>query len=432
MIQQPLPLKPVTDYLIEQHTFPVIVGGYVRDALLGCESKDIDIEVYNVKNLDTLGRLLEPFGKVNHVGKSFGVLKMTIDGYEVDFSLPRTESKKAPGHRGFDINLSGQLDFATAALRRDFTVNAMGFDINSSYLLDPYKGQEDLKAKRLRCVKKETFVEDPLRVLRAVQTAARFGLECDDALMLLCRKMVKEGALDELPRERIFEEIKKLLLKAPHPSEGLRIANRIGLLELFPELAALRQKQSLENDPWSDTLNSLDIMASMRSGDPKEDLVMMLAVLCHTFSESEILSFFSRLSGDKTLLERVKALVRYHDEPMRCYLQDADNPQIRRLALKVPLDELVVIAKAIHLGKTTPEAKEGVFLAGDWLLQRASQANATEAFLQPLLQGRDLIDQGYTPSPAFKIILDTAYEAQLDGVFDNRDGALEWLRAYRS
>jgi tRNA nucleotidyltransferase (CCA-adding enzyme) len=170
----------------------------------------------------------------------------------------------------------------------------------------------------------------------------------------------------------------------------------------------------------------------MRSGDPKEDLVMMLAVLCHTFSESEILSFFSRLSGDKTLLERVKALVRYHDEPMRCYLQDADNPQIRRLALKVPLDELVVIAKAIHLGKTTPEAKEGVFLAGDWLLQRASQANATEAFLQPLLQGRDLIDQGYTPSPDFKIILDTAYEAQLDGVFDNRDGALEWLRAYRS
>lgn len=433
MIRLPEPLKPVTDHLIEQHTFPVIVGGYVRDALLGYTSKDIDIEVYNVTNIEALKTLLEPFGSVNLVGKSFGVLKMAIDGYDIDFALPRTESKKEPGHRGFDVTLSGQLDFATAAMRRDFTVNAMGFDINASYLLDPYKGQDDLKARRLRCVNKKTFVEDPLRVLRAVQMAARFELECDDALILLCRKMVKEGMLEELPKERIFEEFRKLLLKAKRPSVGMRLMVRIDLLGTFPELSNLYNSRALDNDAWERTLKSLDIMASMRHGDDKNALALMLAVLCHAFAEDEepVRHFLSRLSDDKELSERVLKLVNHQGVPLRYYQQDADNGKIRRIALAVPLEPLVDVAKAVYLGQTACDNGEGEFLAGDWLLHRAKEANATAEALRPILQGRDLIAEGYTPSPEFKAILDRAYEAQLDGLFDTRQGALEWLKAYR-
>ena len=436
MITLPQALRPVTDYLIKHGTYPVVVGGYVRDSILEIPGKDIDIEIYNVKNLKTLQHLLEPFGSVNAVGKSFGVLKMDIDGYEIDFSLPRTESKKAPGHRGFDVLLSGQLDFATAATRRDFTVNAMGYDLNSNYLLDPFNGQKDLEERRLRCVNKTTFVEDPLRVLRAVQMAARFHLECDDALMLLCRKMVKEGALDELPKERVFEEFRKLLLKAENPSEGLRIMNRIGLLELFTELGVLLRL----NNPaaWETTLRAVDIMATMRRGDEKQDLALMFAALCHRLDEPDAGTmltgtnitecFLRRITGEKELIGNVTRLVRYHRMPLHYYQNGAKPSEIRKLALDVPLEPLTALAHACHTSRTG----ETLFLAGAWLTQRAQQLRATPEALQPLLQGRDLIEAGLTPSPEFKPILDRAYESQLEGDFDTHEGALEWLRSYRS
>jgi len=452
MITLPAPLKPLTDRLIAEGAFPVVVGGYVRDALLGIASKDIDIEVYSIPSLETLQQILSPYGSVNIVGKSFGVLKMTIEGYDIDFSLPRTESKKAPGHKGFEIMLSSQLDFTTAALRRDFTINAMGFDINSSYLLDPYKGQRDLHEQKLRCVNTKTFVEDPLRVLRAVQMAARFHLECDDALMLLCRKMVKESALDELPKERVFEEFRKLLLKSSAPSIGFRIMARIGLLDYYPELAALRRvgqdpKRHPEGDAWEHTLMSVDVMAGQRTGDTKRDLILMLAVLCHAFGKPEAqlqgvedhglfgvdptFAFIGRLTDEKGLADAVAALVRHHADPARYYRDGADDAQIRRLALTVPLEDLVLVAKANHLGRGTPEARLRTFTPGEWLLQRAIRANATPHSLEPLLQGRDLIKAGFRPSADFKTILDAAFDAQLEGEFETYTGAMAWLSAYR-
>ena len=159
MITFPEEFTPIAEYLLAQGCYPVVVGGYLRDMLWEKASTDIDIEVYAVKNLETLQKMLEPFGSVNLVGKSFGIIKLTLGTYEIDFSLPRKESKKARGHRGFNVHLSGQMDFITAALRRDFTINAMGYDINSSLLLDPYGGQKDLTSHTLRCVNEKTFIE---------------------------------------------------------------------------------------------------------------------------------------------------------------------------------------------------------------------------------------------------------------------------------
>lgn len=458
MIPLPPCLKPVIKHMIENGARPVIVGGYVRDTLLGIASKDIDIEVYCVKNLETLQDMLEPFGPVNIVGKSFGILKLAVDAHDIDFSLPRTERKKAPGHKGFHVSLNSQMDFASAARRRDFTINAMGYDLNADLLLDPYGGEKDLEDGLLRCVDPRTFVEDPLRIFRALQMAPRFGLTCDPALLRLCRSMVASGRIEELPKERIFEEIKKLLLKAQKPSEGFRLMETMGLLDFFPELKALRgvkQEPSChpEGDVWTHTMLCLDAMAALRSGDAQRDLVLMLATLCHDFGKpaaTEVVGghirakgheaegllpaerFLKRLSDEQRLVDAVLPLVREHQRPLEFYKEGATAGDIRRLATRVTIKELILVAKADFLGRTAEEARSGAFPAGEWLQREAERLGVLEHAPRPLLHGRDLITLGLAPSKQFKNILDAAFDAQLEGEFATYDEAFAWLKRYVS
>ena len=189
MINVPKFLEPIITALQNSGASPILVGGFVRDSLLGFAIKDIDIEVYNIADFDAMMKILKPFGSINLVGKSFGILKLSYAGYELDFSLPRLEKKTGSGHKGFDVLLDPKLSFAEAAARRDFTINAIGFDLNSHTLLDPYNGQKDLNNKILSYVNKETFIEDPLRVLRAVQFCARFGLTCKESRGLCCYRL---------------------------------------------------------------------------------------------------------------------------------------------------------------------------------------------------------------------------------------------------
>lgn len=450
----PVELTPIIDYLLAQGCFPVVVGGYLRDMLLERESKDIDIEVYAVKNLETLQKMLEQFGSVNAVGKSFGILKMRLGEYEIDFALPRRELKNAPGHRGFDVQLSGQMDFTTAALRRDFTINAIGYDLNSSLLLDPYGGQKDLEKGVLRCVNQETFVEDPLRILRAVQMAARFNLTCDETLLWLMQEMVTNGALEELPKERLFGEFKKLLLKASRPSMGFNLMATLGILELFPELKALKgvHQDPLyhpEGDVWNHTMLALDAMADMRTENDKRDLTLMLAVLCHDFGKPDktvateegrwyviegheqagiepTQTFLERLTDEKQLISDVICLVANHRQPLALFKEQADNPAIRRLSLRVNIRDLVLVAKADFLGRDVPVARQKIFPAGEWLLDRAIQLGP----IRPLIQGRDLIAAGLKPSKIFKEILDQAFEAQIEGEFSSYEDAHRWLQKH--
>jgi tRNA nucleotidyltransferase (CCA-adding enzyme) len=261
-------LSPIIDMLSQHNITAIFVGGCVRDYLLGQKSLDIDIELYGAS--DTLQILLEPFGKVNHVGKSFGVTKLSYQAYKIDFSVPRTEIKIQKGHKGFEVQTHQELDFALAAKRRDFTINAMGYNPATDTLLDFYHGQDDLNAKKLRCVDPATFVEDPLRILRAVQFVARFELTCDPALINLCATMISHGALEELPKERIHEEIKKLLLLSAKPSLGLALLEQMGGSYLF---APPCQKS------WRDALKRCDAMALQRTLNEKNDLPLMLASL---------------------------------------------------------------------------------------------------------------------------------------------------------
>lgn len=454
MINLPLSLDPVINDLIQKEYRPIVVGGFVRDALLGLPSKDIDIEIFGIESLEKLEEVLLPYGQVNSVGKSFGVVKLQLSDMEVDFSVPRLEEKTAEGHRGFDVTLNSALSFEEAAIRRDFTINAMGYDLKENKMLDPFGGERDLKEKRLDIVNEKTFVEDPLRLYRAVQFAARFELEATPKFHNLAREMVAKKMLDELPKERVFEELKKLLLKSKNPSIGFMLMDDFGILEDFPELKALQgvpqdPEYHPEGDVWVHTLLVLDAMTKLHGEDKKKNLYLSLAALCHDLGKANTTEtidgriraighentglaltemFLARLSEEKALVETILPLIKHHLKPLQFYKQGAKSAAIRRLAKEVNIEELILLAKADFLGRTTQEALQGDFEAGRWLQEKADELNVSNSPVPPLLQGRDLMQAGLAPSKTFKIILQKAYEAQMDGEITTHSDALLWLK----
>jgi len=242
----------------------IVVGGWVRDHLLGMRSKDVDIEVFGLR-VERLEALLADFGRVHAVGRAFGVFR--VGGIDVDFSLPRRDSKRGPGHRGFDVTPEPTLDFAEAARRRDLTVNSIGLDPLTGEVLDPHGGRRDLERRVLRATDPEHFLEDPLRGLRVAQFSARLEMTPDEELVALCRTL----DLDQLSGERVFDELTKLLLRAARPSIGFRFLEKSGQLRFFPELDALRgvpqdPEWHPEGDVWVHTLMVLDAAAALRDG----------------------------------------------------------------------------------------------------------------------------------------------------------------------
>lgn len=449
----PVALNPLIDHFRVLRITPIVVGGYVRDSLLGIQSHDIDIELYGVDSSQSLSDLLKPFGNVCEVGKSYGVTKLRYDGYEIDFSLPRTETKTTQGHRGFAVKTYATIDFATAARRRDFTINAIGYNPITDTLLDPYFGEADLRAKKLRCVDPMTFVEDPLRILRAVQFVARFDLIGDPELLGLCRRMVEQGALEELPKERIFEEIKKLLLRSPSPSKGFALLKEMGGLIFFKELLDLEKTPQdffshPEGNVWIHTLIALDTMVQYKTGESKQDLILFLAILLHDIGKpcttivcdgilnapkhaeagvEPTRTFLERLTNEKELIERIVPLVRYHGAVRKLFQTGAEDSALRHLSTHVKIDDLIVVARADFYGRAFVGEIPRCFEAGEWLHCRAESLGILQAPPQPLLLGRDLIALGLSPSPAFKTLLDAAYTAQLDGIFKSHEEAVSWI-----
>jgi tRNA nucleotidyltransferase (CCA-adding enzyme) len=452
-----IPIPPAILTLIEvlnRHRItPILVGGYVRDALIGHPSYDLDIELYGVTSLEHLETILKPFGKLNAVGKSFGVLKLSYQGFTIDFSPPRSESKQGAGHKGFEIVWFSELDFAAAAVRRDFTINAIGYNPLTETFLDPYGGIADLNNKRLTCVDEKTFIEDPLRVLRAIQFAARFDLQCDENLLHLCRTMIEIGALRELPKERIFEELKKLFLLAPKPSIGMSLLKEMGGLIFFSPLEKLLTTPQdplshPEGSVWVHTLMCLDEMARMRTGDSRRDMALMLAALLHDIAKPTTTTiidgmlnapshaeegvnvaqtWLSRITEDKSLINAVLPLIHYHGTPRKLLRNHADDSAILHLSTQVCIEDLILITRADFFGRlfiaATPEHHE----VGEWLYARAEALGVLNAPPKPLLMGRDLIALGMSPSTRFKNILDAAYEAQLNQQFTTHEEALEWV-----
>ncbi|MCY4601759.1 MAG: HD domain-containing protein [Acidobacteria bacterium] len=414
----------------------LIVGGWVRDTLLGGTSKDIDIEAYGLP-AEKLQAALAGLGAVNSVGASFAVFKLG----PLDVSLPRTESKAGRGHRGFNVTGDPALPLAAAARRRDFTVNAIAWDPLQREYLDPHDGRADLAARRLRMVDPTTFADDSLRVLRAMQLAARLEFDVDAPTQAVCRTI----ALDDLPAERIWGELDKLLLRARRPSIGLALARDIGVVErLFPELAALvgcpqEPEWHPEGDVWIHTLMVVDQARGRIDDLPRpQQVAVMLGAVCHDFGKpattahidgrirslnheeagvAPATAFLDRLNihslDGYDVRRQVLGLVAHHLKPgmWRTARDGVGDGAFRRLARKVDLELLARLAKSDCLGRT------GEFdcSAMDWFLERARSLGVEHAPPAPLLLGRHLLQLGLPPGPRIGRILKQVYERQLEG-----------------
>jgi tRNA nucleotidyltransferase (CCA-adding enzyme) len=428
----------------------LIVGGWTRDQLLGRTSKDLDLEVYGIA-VDRLRDLLTPFGRVEAVGESFQVYKLG----DVDVSLPRRESKSGRGHRGFDVSGDPGMSVADAARRRDFTINAIAWDPLTGEYFDPFDGRADLARRVLRVVDPSTFGDDSLRVLRAVQFAARFGLIVDPASRDICRGI----ALDDLPAERVWGEFEKLLL-AETPSLGFALALDLAVIDqLFPELRALvgceqEPEWHPEGDVWVHTLQVID-QARTRIDDldrPRQ-LAVMLGAVCHDFGKPATTAFIDGrirsidheeqgVAPATAFLDRlnvhsidgydvrgqVLGLTAQHLKPGMWFKvrDEVGDGAFRRLAHKVDLELLARVAKSDCLGRVP-----GTFSceAMDWFLDRARALGVEHRPPEPILLGRHLLALGMRPGPAVGSLLKRIYEEQLDGRITTLDEAIEAARA---
>lgn len=353
----------------------LIVGGWVRDQLLGLDSKDLDLEVFGDFQISELIDFLSQFGEVNQVGRSFGVIKLRIGKIELDVAVPRRENKVGNGHKGFIVSPDPTMSFVEASARRDFTWNAMGMEPITGELIDPHGGQEDIAKGIIRHVG-PAFEEDPLRVLRGMQFAGRFNMTVAPETARLCQSLKSE--FYTLAKERIGEEWSKWAKKSHAHQRGLDFLVQTGWHEFFP---AVPMK-------WSpiESKNEVHVFARLlwEVKDPK--------------------TAANQLGLTPKVAERVVKLVSVKSrDPLR---------MAHELAPATIADWAVV----------THETKTDLVVA---------EALAKGVFTKPptpILQGRDLIKQGLKPGPAFGRILRKAFNAQLNQEFKNLAGALKWLK----
>lgn len=436
-------LEDILKDLRELGATPILVGGSVRDFFLNIPIKDYDIEIFGINSLEIIQKSLEKFGSVKLIGKSFGVLTLRVDKYDFDFALPRIEKKIGNTHQDFEVITNANLSFKEAAIRRDFTINAIGYDFFKQEFLDPFDGIKDLKNKIIKHINDATFIEDSLRVYRAVQFASRFDFKIAENTKELCKQIILNDELNYLPKERVYEEFKKLFLKSAKPSIGFELLRELGVLKYFQELEVLIDCiqdpiYHPEGDVWIHTMMSLDELARILKEKNIEDehrkLYLFYGILCHDFGKpfctKEIdgkitsfkheslgieatISFLSKLTNEKKFIEIVCSLVKNHLTPFQLYLAESSLKAIKRLSLKVNIEDLCLVCLADCLGRTIKD-KEKCPKATLWLLEKAKELEIHNVPIKPLVQGRDLIKLGFKPSEKFKEILEFAFDLQLD------------------
>ena len=407
------------------------VGGYVRDLISGGEGKDIDIEVHGLTP-EQLKSVLDSLGERLDIGESFGIFGLR--GYSLDIAMPRKETCRGRGHRDFDIFVDPHIGTLGAAKRRDFTVNAMMQNILTGEIIDHYGGRDDLENKIIRHVDDSSFAEDPLRVLRGAQFAARFEFEIAEETKEICKKM----DISTLPRERIMGELEKALLKAEKPSlffEKMREMEQLSVW--FPELSALigieqNPKYHSEGDVWVHTMMVLDEAAKLRCyvGNP---LGFMLSALTHDLGKAVategidgvihayahevkglplVEEFMHRLTNEVGLTKYVLNMTENHMKPNVLASVNASIKSSNKMFdSSLEPEALICLALADGLGKTSPKkyVSHNDFFKERYEIYR-------EYMSRPYVMGQDLIDAGLKPSKKFSEYLIFAHKLRLAGV----------------
>ncbi len=435
----------------------LVVGGYPRDMVMHqklgkrLETKDVDLEVYGL-GLNELKELIEPIHHVNSVGASFGVLKVST----LDVSLPRKDSKTGQGHRGFVIEADPQLSHAEAARRRDFTINTLALDPLTGELFDEHHGVHDIERQMLRMVDPDTFGDDPLRALRAMQFVGRFGFTIESETLQLARSL----DLHELSHERIGEEWTKLLLKSEHPSAGLKAALELGVIEqLHPEFMALTDTPQEpewhpEGSVWNHTLLAADVAAGIirREGLGRDEaLTVVLGAICHDLGKSLTTArdpetgrirsheharagvplarqFMQVLCIPARISKKVERIV--FDHMFLPEVRRAKDAAIRRLAKRLhpaTVQELIWVTEADFCGRTLKNQDLSLIRL---FQKRSDELAVTNAPIEPLVLGRDLIELGIKPGKEMGHILHLLEAAQIDGQFSTREEGIEYYKKH--
>lgn len=457
MLDEPQTISDLAKAVHAEGGRALLVGGCVRDELLGSQSKDWDLEVFGIEG-SRLRELLDQLGDVNAVGEAFTVYKL---GAHLDIALPRRDRKTARGHRGFVVEGDPSMSVEEAARRRDFTINAILKDPLTGEVIDPFHGQDDIKSGILRAVSRDTFSEDSLRVLRAAQFAARFEFKIEPDTAELCRQI----DLTDLPAERIWGEMEKLLLRARRPSIGLRWLHELGVLDqLFPEIKALiNVPQDPEWHPEGDVFIHTRLVVD-RARELIDDLpypkqvTVMIAALGHDFGKPATTAFVegrtrsreheeAGVAPTESFLDRLNihtldgydvrgqviALVRDHLKPGEFFKKrdEVGDGAFRRLARKCELDLLYRVAKADSLGRNAdwvPREKWYDAEAQEWFIARARELAVESTPPAPLLLGRHLLEMGLEPGPRIGEITRAVYEMQLDGRVRTLDEAKQFAK----
>ena len=426
---------------------PLLVGGAVRDAFLGIQSKDIDIEVHGI-TLNNLQKVLEKFGPVSEVGKSFGVLR--LHNVDIDWSIPR----KDKSGRHPEVVLDQNLDLKEAFARRDLTINSMGVNLLNGELIDLFSGAEDLKNKNLKATDPNFFVEDPLRFFRVMQFVGRLEFQPDEQLNELCKKI----DLSKISKERISNEFEKLFLKSKRPSLGIKWLKKIGRLnEILPELQdTIGVEQNPEYHPEGDVfehlMQALDFAAIQNYNSEEEKLLMVCAALCHDLGKAvstkvidgKIRSIghedtgeplakkmMSRITEKKDLINNIAKLTKFHMKPGNYLRNGAKDSTYKKLAWMLAPDitmmQLYQLFCADILGRNQAGGNplQGPDENCESFLKKAIDLGILKEPEKHLLSGKDLQNCGVKPGPKLGDILKEAYLIQLEKGIKSKEVLLQ-------
>lgn len=431
--------RRISEAVAEQGGRAYYVGGCVRDWLMGRTPKDLDIEVHGIAP-EQLKLLLSGFGTCMERGAGFGILALA--GYDLDIAQPRKEEARGARHRDFDIEVDPFIGTKRAAHRRDFIVNALMKDVLTGQVIDHFGGREDLEKGILRHVSEETFADDPLRVLRGAQFAARFGFSLAPETIDLCRDV----DLSTLSSERVFDELVKALEGSCKPSVFFETLRDMGQLDVwFPEVKDLigvpqPPDHHPEGDVWSHTMLVLDRAAELREGS-SASVSFMLSALCHDFGKPQTTAekngrlhaygheeagvplaenFVRRLTRNKKLLRYVKNMVLLHMRPNMMVQRGSSQKSFNRLFdSSVAPDDLLLLARADHEGRTG-RAGSGCDEIESELNMRLTSYR--DLMARPHVTGADLVAAGLEPGPRFGDVLEYAHKLRLAGI--EKDEAL--------
>lgn len=446
------------------------VGGFVRDLVMGTPSEDVDILIIRIP-LEEIIRTIRTHGKVDLVGKSFGIIKFTRDKKTYDIALPRKDvpkEKPARRHKDFLISADPDLPLERDLERRDFRCNSMALRLSDGALIDPFDGFKDTKAKLIRLTNSQAFPEDPLRVLRVARFSSVLQFSVDPAIYDIAKAIDLSG----LSVERINEEMFKILLLSPFPSVGLEELFKVGALkQLFPELYRLTlsiqdsffhpEKDDYgHHSVWHHTKLTVDqakALSELTDVDQERKLCLLLAALYHDVGKPATAQWEHKRgrmvitnNGHDLASERItrKVLARFRIFSWKGYnlkkmvpllikshhrlselwqnRQTVTKKAFNRLAADTngEIELLVYLDAADRAGRKEKRVKS-LDRQGTWLLRKFDQLNVSRETIAPLIMGRDLLKLGVTPGPAMGKILKRLYDLQLDNAFETKAQGLK-------